>query len=403
MKKITLIALFLTLIFLANAQINFKDGLANMAQAGAVRDTLHTGTVSGTTYYELRHTWNFNTDRTPTLVTEDPAKPGYMGAPQKASTRKGWRGTGVRPGGSATGLVHGNLGKTQSYTGGGDPVYFASISDLKTYLGSTTLKYTEAGKEGPQNDLDSAVTSVIKRSDGDAAWCIYPGKYKKTDTRVYYNLGGSIVTSDLSFDVLTLDPGTSGKTVSVKLIVSVANKAEGSPSVDNTTGFGKAADKTDSATVAYPGSARFEKLIYTSGAPGKTINICKEFGLSIDTLNFKKVIVTLITESSSLIPESGVYDPVIGFDNFKISFWLDVPSLPTITSVDPIAEYSTKIIGKQGEIEIIGGKSLISVFNITGQKIAEVIPSQEITTIALPRGIYILAEQNSKTTKVIVK
>lgn len=335
MKKITSLLIAATFCLAANAQINFKDSEANMAQAGTVKDTISTNTVEGTTYNQISHTWHFNTNKAATIATEDPNKAGYLGAPQKASTRKGWRGTGVQPSGAVTGLVHGNLGKTQGYTGGGDPVHFASITDLRAYLSSTTLKYTE--NDVMQNDADSAVTTVIDVEEGNAVWAIYPGKYKKTDTRVYYNLGGSVVSSDLSFDILTVDPGTSGKTVSVKLIVSIAQKTEGNPAVDNATGIGRGADKTDSATIAYPGSARFEKVIYTSGDAKKTVNICKEFGLSIDTLNFKKIIVALITESSSLTPEEGVYDPVIGYDNFNINLWYDTPVEAANTWVAPSA------------------------------------------------------------------
>jgi len=399
MKKITLMILVVLFALTANAQINFKDSKANMDQAGTTKDTLSKGTVADVTYYQIAHNWHFNTNKPVTLASEDPAKPGFLGVPQKASTRKGWRITGVRPNGSVTGMVHGNLGKTQSYTGGGDPVHFASVADLKSFLGNTTLKYQE--NSIAQNDLDSAVTCVIDVAEGNAALAVYPGMYKKTDTRVFYNLGGSIATSDLSFDVMTIDPGNSGKTVNVKLVVSIANKLESNPSVDNNTGVGKGADKTDSTTVAYPGSARFEKVIYTSGSAAKHINICEEFGLSKDTLNYKKVIIALITEASDLTPEPGKYDPVIGYDNFKLNFWHDTPSLP-VTSLDKVSKSAVNVIGKTGMIEFSDSVSGFTVYSINGQKIATI--NAGIKSLSVPAGIYIVKGENKLTpTKVVVK
>ncbi len=399
MKKFTLMMIVALFALTANAQINFKDSKANMDQAGTTKDTLSNGTIADVTYYQIAHNWHFNTNKPVTIAGEDPAKPGFLGAPQKASTRKGWRVTGVRPNGSVTGLVHGNLGKTQGYTGGGDPVHFASVADLRSFLGNTSLKYQE--NSIAQNDLDSAVTCVIDVAAGDAALAVYPGMYKKTDTRVYYNLGGSIATSDLSFDVMTVDPGNSGKTVNVKLIVSIANKLESNPSVDNNTGIGKGADKTDSTATAYPGSARFEKVIYTSGAAVKHVNICQEFGLNIDTLDYKKVIIALITESSDLTPEPGKYDPVIGYDNFKLKFWHDTPSLP-VTSLDKVSQTAVNVIGKTGSIELSDSASGAVIYSISGQKVATIRSGMK--SVSVPAGIYIVKSGNKLTpTKVVVK
>lgn len=404
MTKITFISALILASTSVFAQINFKDSPANMAQAGTTKDTLNTGTIDATTYLHLYHNWHFNTDRTATGL-ENPSNPGFLVAPSKASTRKGWRSTGVQPSGAATGLAGGNLGKTQGYGGGGDPVYFANVASLRNYIGSTTLKYPDTSL--PLNALDSAVTCLFGMPNGGAALAVYPGKYKKTDTRVYYNLGGSIPTSDLSFTVMTYDAGTSGNTVNVKLVVSIAPSTESNPAVNNTTGIGSGADKTDDTSLGNTGPIRFEKQIFTSSSnvvsDSVRIDICKEFNLSIDYLKFKKVIVALITESSNMTPTAGVYDPVIAFDNFHINFWLDTPSIPTnITSVKNPTD-SRVIFGKKGTIDITGATSPIQIYSITGQKVADISVVKSTHSVSLAKGIYLVAEKNKPTIKVSVQ
>lgn len=383
-----------------NAQVNFKDSGANMAQAGITRDTIKIGEISGTKYYQLSYTWHFNTDRSLTLL-ENPSIPGNLGAPQKVSTRKGWRGVGVLPSGYPTGLAGGNFGKSQSYTGGGDPVYFASVAALREYLGSTTLKY-ETGN--PLNAVDSAVSCVFKMPNGGGAWAVYPGKYKKTDTRLYYNLGGSIPTSDFAFTVMTYDAGTSGKTVSAKLVVSLAPSTDGSPSV-NAAGIGLGADKADSLALGNNGPVRYEKTIFTSSsnviADSVRVNICETFGLSIDVLAKKKVILALITEASDLTPEAGKYDPVIAFDNFHLNFWLETPSIPA--GIKSAAVSTINVVGKQGQIEVLDADTEVTVYNITGLKVAVINPAQGSQTISVPAGVYLVAGKNQQTAKVLVK
>ncbi len=418
MKKIfTRKTVFLSVILAAfsltaNAQVNFKEGVANMAQAGTTRDTISYGDVGGTTRYQFDYTWHFNTNKPATLL-QNPDNAANLGTLQKASTRKGWYSVGVRENGAVAGLAGGNLGKTNTNNyAGGDPVYFANVATLRDYLGSTTLNYPDTGT--PLNAVDSAASCVFGMPNGGAAWATYPGKYKKTNTRVYFNLGGSILTSDMSFTLMTYDAGTSGKPVTVKLIVSLAPPAHSAPGISATSVIGIGADKTDSIALGNNGPIRYEKTIFTSSsnvmADSVRINICETFGIPISEMNFKKVIVSLITEASDLTPEEGKYDPIIALDNFHFNFWLDSPSIPEVQTIvkQPSAVKvstvsSTNIIGKTGQIEITGASNTVAVYGITGQKVASVNSAQGTQSISVPAGIYIVKENNQPTVKVVVK
>lgn len=401
-KNFTLLVLTALAVFTANAQINFKDSEANMQIAGTSRDTITQGTVNGVVFYQFSHLWHFNTNK-PATTLVDPADATKLGPLQKASTRKGWRGVAVMPNGAQSGLAGGNLGKCQNYGGGGDPVHFANVADLRSYLGSA-LNYPDTGK--PLNAVDSAATCVFDMPNGGAAWAVYPGKYKKTDTRVYYNLGGSTVTSDLSFTIMTYDAGTSGKTVKCKMVLSLAPSSEGNPSVDGTTFMGKGADKTDSIALGNNGPKRYEKQIFTSSsnliADSVRINVAEAFGLTANDLTAKKVLLAIITEASDLTPEAGKYDPVIALDNFHVSFWLDTLTPPT-TAVDNTSVSGTDVIGKIGKIEISGAQGSGTVYNLTGQKIGSFVSGLGSQTVYAPAGVYIVKETGKPAVKIIVE
>lgn len=63
----------------------------------------------------------------------------------------------------------------------------------------------------------------------------------------------------------------------------------------------------------------------------------------------------------------------------------------------------TLVIGLKGQLEIRNSENTVTVFNITGQKVATIRPNSGSSIIPVPQGIYIVAEKNQKTIKALVK
>jgi hypothetical protein len=74
-----------------------------------------------------------------------------------------------------------------------------------------------------------------------------------------------------------------------------------------------------------------------------------------------------------------------------------------VTAIPSVDVSTTQVIGQTGQIKIVGAQSVVTVYNITGQKVATIAPAQGNQTILLPAGVYLVAEQNKRAVKVIVK
>jgi hypothetical protein len=332
--------------------------------------------------------------------------------------------------------------RLNTYGGGGDPAYVENITKLREYLG-TPLNHPDFS--APLNALDSAAACIVKLSETNNAMAFYPGKFAKTDFRFTFNFNESHPSSDITFKLLQVDKGTTGNDMKYKMVVSIAPfDPDGADtnaknvlgtfqniSGANVTNFG--CDKTDSASVygnVGPYRYEFADVMVANGsqsgelAAPVTINLAEKIktvssDFTTADLARKRITIAIVGEaanSGAIVEAGGVehkYNPVVAFDDLHFSYWrnwyqannsgLTEHGENPPTGIRDIAVSTTKVIGKKGQIEIIGAQAAISVYSITGQKVASFVSAQEYRTVSVPAGVYIVAEKDQLAVKVIVR
>jgi len=436
MKRITLLlAVMAAFVFSANAQLAFNQNPINNSDhllvAGITLDTVRTVTPADNQYVsvevpDIDITWHWtpskvgtwtleSTDPTtgsrttgnPTVVnsfyhwpgagaeyTAQAAAGDYLFPPQTVSTRRGF----VMRVTSKDGIVQDGqrnpvtgYSQTQSgyfalggnMTGGGDPVWFSSLSDMKTYatsgmfvLSDNTYQQNTMNGTNPRadygalndglhlnatnadypngfNTADSAMALVLPKS-GNEALAFYPGIFKNIDFRFAFRSDRHQWTRDITFDILTMDEGNTGKKSTWNIVVSLTyNNIDG-------TAAGMARDLTDSTQLGDNGSIiggpvisdvptgvsngqvgrRWVAGTYTSGDPLKTIDVNKVMGLKPYELFNRTVVIALQTQGTEGDTDnpSGTYDPIIAIDNIQWGGWnVQLPNDDTwATSAEPL-------------------------------------------------------------------
>jgi hypothetical protein len=331
--------------------------------------------------------------------------------------------------------------RLQTYSTGGDAVYVENMTALRAYLGST-LNHPDFS--APLNALDSVAACIVKLSDSNNALAFYPGKYAKTDFRFTFNFNESYPSSDITFKLLQIDKGTTGNDVKYKMVVSIApyDPDGADTSAKNVLGsfqniaaananFG--CDKTDSASIyGNVGPYRYEfadVIVANGGATSELatpviINLVEKIktvsgNFALTDLARKRITIAIVGEaanSSALVEAGGAehkYNPVIAFDDLRFSFWknwyqANNSGLTETGGTPPTAIHDTpisitKVIGQKGQIEISGAKAAVTVYGITGQKIATIVPIQGTEYISVPSGVYLVSEKGQPAKKVLVK
>lgn len=82
---------------------------------------------------------------------------------------------------------------------------------------------------------------------------------------------------------------------------------------------------------------------------------------------------------------------------------LKVIKLTSGSSISKTNSSTTIIMGKKGQIEIADAQEDVIVYNITGQKIATLLPNQGSHTVTVPSGVYLVAEKNQSVVKISVR
>lgn len=235
---------------------------------------------------------DFNTNKALTVIGE---------AAQKATTQRGVQikvynelGVEVSPQDS----------RANNYGANGNPIH---ISDVPTILDFYTAKDVPAWSTShnfwkPANCVfDVDPTDLTNQALG-----AYPGIYKRIDYRFYFNFGGSVLSSDLEFDIKTFDAGNSGKTAAYKLMVSLGS---------DKTSISESDEKMPDYVIPD---------FYVTGSGDKHVNLADALGLQPSDFTNKKVYIALYTDGTGTAIQPGVYDPVIVFDNFTAN--LDLAS-----------------------------------------------------------------------------
>lgn len=200
MKKLLLSAVaFLGLATLANAQFKMDN---NYPIAGI---QIATDSLAGIRTFVC----NFNTTQ-PLMV------PG--GAAQKAQTQKGVMVKVYNELAVPT-EVQGVDGKCNNYGSNGNPIHISKPDSIIKYYTSLT-----SGAWSLNHNFWKPAACVFNVNDPadltNQGFGAYPGIYKKQDFRFYFNFSGYPVSSDIQFDIATLDAGNTGKTAKYKLMVS---------------------------------------------------------------------------------------------------------------------------------------------------------------------------------------
>lgn len=212
-------------------------------------------------------------------------------------------------------------GKCESLNGFGNPLILNDIPAIVSAYG-----------------MERPIVGLISTEGTDRAFGMFPGSANRNvELAVVFSLRGCNMESDVTFDLLTADAGTSGGTNSYKLLVGIdTNNGLG---VNDYEALEKAssADNTDKWFV-------FDN-IYTSGAKGDrtTINLTELIGKKITDLTYKTVYLFLYTTGSSAVIEDGKYDPVVCFD--KLSFIYGQPTwlVPEVAVVDQNFNYNDSV------------------------------------------------------------
>lgn len=496
MKKVTFLVLILVAFAMsANAQmaLNKPD-----PKAGFASDTISDG---GLWWEDDGGKWKAGKYNFPTLadnyhfnsnLANTSYAPGVLGSLQKATTVKGVQVIGYDDTRKVKFADNSGTGKMDNYTGAQNPVVFDNVTTLRSYLIE-------------QSSVDSLVGAVLALDgvggpESNRALAAYPGKWKKTDTRIQINANSDSVMANFAFTLIPLAPGNDvAVTTTYKVIVSGVQWNGGSninagDLIDDTS-YG-----TD-GTIAADGGRRwvFENVLTVNNTTPITdsirFNVNERINVPYGELSQKRFTVAIIAESTGAVTP-GTYAPFAVIDNISIGWkpgaknqnlasWInenpfivaldaetaalvvaetkqlvstvtdaegDAPKESkssnviwassndavatvvdglvtgvadgvadiTATMVDggkvatcrvtvgaggsdiaDVAVSSTKILGQEGQIEIIDAQAPVTVYNLTGQKVAVVAQGNQV--IPVSAGVYLVAEQNQRTVKVLVK
>jgi hypothetical protein len=350
-------------------------------------------------------------------------------------TRNGifFAGVDALEGKHAMGVISGkDWGRLQSYQGGGNAILVESVSDFLSLLnwGKVIKERTRSGSD-PNYTYSATIHSNsfsvpdtcsafgLKIGENNNALAFYPGMYNKTDLRLAFQFDSSRVSSDITFKLLQVSKGTSGKNMKYKMVVSLMPPT-------GTNGFvnigakifltsSTGCDKTDSTSYGETGPERYviDNVFEAQGGANDmtavtTISLVdkiktKNPAFTIDDLSKKRIIVAIIGEATEAAAQ-GTYHPIIAIDDIHVSYWIDwykANNGGLYTGIEKTTVPSAKIIGLTGQIQITGAKAAGAVYNLIGRKVASFEPGNKVVT--LPSGIYLVKEQNQPTVKVYVK
>ncbi|MEG1587377.1 MAG: DUF6383 domain-containing protein [Bacteroidales bacterium] len=180
----------------------------------------------------------------------------------------------------------------------------------------------------------------------DQAWTVYPGMAKRSMINFQIKTEDFNPTSDISFDLLTVDPGTSGNGTNVKLIVDASGKIGYFPSlsktyteIDNPDNDIQILDTLTAANVhlfneKYGTKLMVAENIYETVTDGslnkKTIRLGEVLQVDKSIFAGTKVNVFLYMPSNGKAVQPGSFDALVGLDNISVTYGVASWSEPVV-------------------------------------------------------------------------
>ncbi|MDP4278699.1 MAG: hypothetical protein Q8914_13825 [Bacteroidota bacterium] len=300
MKKFALLfALLFTFISTGFAQ--FKYGTVTNTNKN-IGQTLVVDSVNGKPTGTSHFTVHFNSNIANSYYN---AAKIFFG---KCQTQKGLQ-VNAYPDSAATSNIKAGDFKCETYGSNGNPVHVSSTDSLIAIMKEFTRRNaTTADSAKNKYYLPAAcLFDVVKGDTTDLAFGCYPGKYKRVEYGFQFDFSAYGLASDLSFDINTYDQGNTGKTASYDLLVFLGS-VSAATAVDTLKNF------------------------YVTGSGKKTVNLAEALGISYSAFSTKKVFFFLKTQGTGTNQVEGIYDPIIVFDNFQVSWGTPKWTSPTVTA-----------------------------------------------------------------------
>lgn len=191
-----------------------------------------------------------------------------------------------------------NDSRFNNYGSNGNYLLANNVAGIIGYYSSETVWSEDNKFYLPSNTILLVNPEDEPVALADRAFGVYPGMYKAYKVWYYFNFDGLSLTSDLSFEIFTLDAGNTGKQAVYNLKMGIGSDEE-----------------------QYTAEA-----VYTSGEEKKTINVAEAFGLEISDIVGKKIYLMLTTDGTGEAINPFKYDPVVVVDNFTVQatvpFWI---------------------------------------------------------------------------------
>lgn len=226
----------------------------------------------------------------------------------KCQTQRGIQVKGFINATTTSAYEAGNF-KSNNHGANGNPVHVYSIDSLKNIMRKSVITGTINGST--TDSITRPAACLFDVAPGNQAFGMYPGKVKKIEYVFRFNFGGKTATSDVAFDMMTYDAGTTGKTAAYKMAVYTSSSF------------------TDANLIA-PAVA----TIYTTGEAVKRVKVAEALGIPFTGFTNKTIYIVISTLGTSnaldvvdgeahgvnASNEPVAYDPTIVFDNMQVMY-----------------------------------------------------------------------------------
>lgn len=169
-----------------------------------------------------------------------------------------------------------------------NPARVSSMASLFELLD----KYSEKDPEQTSTFKWKPAHCLFDVAENDCAFGAYPGKYKVVKYGFQFDLSGSAINDDITFEIDTYDVGNTGETATYKLIVSTGSEGNVIKEIES---------------------------FYVTGSGKKSVKLAEEIGETPSVFTNKKLFIKIETEGTGTEIDEAKYDPTIVIDNFSVN------------------------------------------------------------------------------------